>query len=98
MHLKWTDLAGADLDKIEAYIARESSPGVAIDVVLKVVDTACSILPEHPGAGRLGRLKGTRELVINGLPFIVIYRQVHSLNQLQILRVLHSAQQWPTAD
>ncbi|MDQ2077784.1 type II toxin-antitoxin system RelE/ParE family toxin [Marinimicrobium sp. ABcell2] len=98
MQLKWTDLAGADLDKIEAYIARENSPSVAIDVVLKVIDTAHLILPEHPGAGRLGRLKGTRELVIDGLPFILVYRHHSPLNQLQILRVLHDAQQWPTAD
>lgn len=98
MQLKWTDLAGADLDRIEAYIARENSPTVAIDVVLKVVDTAYLILPEHPGAGRLGRLKGTRELVIDGLPFILVYRQDYPLNQLQILRVLHDTQQWPIAD
>lgn len=98
MQLKWTDLAVADLDKIEAYIAKENSPGVAIDAVMKIVDTTHLILPEHPGAGRLGRLKGSRELVIDGLPFIVIYRQRHALDQLQILRVLHNAQQWPSAD
>lgn len=97
MQLKWTDLADADLDKIEAYIAKENSPGVAIDVVMKIVDTTYLVLPEHPGAGRLGRLKGTRELVIDGLPFIVIYRQNYALDQLQILRVLHGAQQWPSA-
>lgn len=98
MQLKWTDLAEADLDKIETYIARENSPTVAIDVVMKIIDTTYLLLPEHPGAGRLGRLKGSRELVIDGLPFIVIYRQKHALNQLQILRVLHDAQQWPSAD
>lgn len=98
MQLKWTDLAEADLDKIEAYIARESSPGVAIDVVMTIIDTTHLLLPNHPGAGRLGRLKGSRELVIDGLPFIVIYRQNHALNQLQVLRVLHDAQQWPSAN
>jgi toxin ParE1/3/4 len=98
VQLKWTDLAGADLDKIEAHIAKENNPSVAIDVVMKIVDTTHLILQEHPGAGRLGRLKGSRELVIDGLPFIVIYRQEHALGQLQILRVLHDAQQWPTAD
>lgn len=98
MQLKWTDLADTDLDKIEAYIARENSPSVAIDVVMNIIDTTHLILPEHPGAGRLGRLKGSRELVIDGLPFVVIYRQNYALNQLQILRVLHDAQQWPTTD
>lgn len=98
MQIKWTDLADLDLDKIEAYIAKENSPRVAIDVVLKVIDSAHLILPEHPGAGRLGRLKGTRELVVDGFPFVLVSRQNHTLNQLQVLRVLHDAQQWPSAD
>lgn len=85
-------MADADLDKLEAYIAKENSPGVAIDVVIKIVDAAHLILPEPPGAGRPGRLKGSRELVIDGLPFIVIYRQDYAPDQLQILRMLHGAQ------
>lgn len=97
MQISWTDLADVDLEKIAAYIARENSPGVAIDVVLNVIDSTQLVLAEHPLAGRPGRLKGTRELVIGGLPFIVIYRQDGSLNQLQVLRVLHAAQRWPTA-
>ena len=32
MRLKWTDLADIDLEKIEAHIAKENSPLVAIDV------------------------------------------------------------------
>jgi toxin ParE1/3/4 len=95
VQLKWTDLALADLGHIETYIAEDNSPVVAIDVVLKVIDTTEMILPDHPGAGRAGRVKGTRELVIDGIPFIVIYRKVERLNQVQILRVLHDAQQWP---
>ena len=95
MRLKWTDLALEDLDHIEAYITEDNSPSVAIDIVLKVIDTTEMILPDHPDAGRIGRVKGTRELVIDGIPFIVIYRQVEGLNQIQILRLLHDAQQWP---
>lgn len=95
MQLKWTDLALADLDHIESYIAEDNSPVAAIDIVLRVVDTTEMILSDHPRAGRSGRVKGTRELVIDCLPFIVIYRQVESLDQIQIVRVLHDAQQWP---
>ncbi|WP_251140101.1 hypothetical protein [Alteromonas sp. ALT199] len=43
-------------------------------------------------------MKNTRELVINGLPFIVIYRENIITNCIEILRVLHDAQQWPNAD
>jgi len=95
VQIKWTDLASDDLDQIEAYITEENSPVIAIDVVLKVIDTAELVLSSHPSAGRLGRVKGTRELVIDGVPFILVYRSVEHLSQVQILRVLHDTQQWP---
>ena len=98
MQLKWTDLAESDLEKIEAHIAQDNSPTVVIDVVMNIIDSTNLILPEHPRAGRQGRLKNTRELVIDGLPFIVIYRENISTNYIEVLRVLHNAQQWPTAN
>lgn len=98
MQLKWTDLADTDLEKIEAHIAQENSPIVAIDVVMNIIDSTHLILPGHPRAGRQGRLKNTRELVIDGVPFIVIYRENISTNSIEVLRVLHDAQQWPTAN
>lgn len=98
MQLKWTDLAETDLDKIEAHIAQENSPIVAIDVVMNIIDSTYLILPDHPRAGRQGRLKNTRELVIDGVPFIVIYRENISTNCIEVLRVLHDAQQWPIAN
>lgn len=98
MQLKWTDLADTDLEKIEAHIAQENSPIVAIDVVMNIIDSTHLILPDHPRAGRQGRLKNTRELVIDGVPFIVIYRENISTNYIEVLRVLHDAQQWPTAN
>ncbi|MEH6581452.1 MAG: type II toxin-antitoxin system RelE/ParE family toxin [Halioglobus sp.] len=97
MQLKWTEPAAQDLDKIEEYISRENSPAVAIDIVLKVIETVEMVLPTHPRAGRMGRVTGTREFVIKGAPFVVIYRQIGS-DQLQIIRVLHDAQQWPSAN
>jgi len=98
VQLKWTDLADTDLEKIEAHIAQENSPIVAIDVVVNIIDSTHLILPDHPRAGRQGRLKNTRELVIDGVPFIVIYRENISTNCIEVLRVLHDAQQWPTAN
>lgn len=98
MQLKWTDVAAKDLDNIETYIATENSPFVAVDLVLKVLNTSELILSAHPQAGRPGRVSGTRELVIDGIPFILVYRIVDRLGQLQILRVLHDAQQWPAVD
>ncbi len=93
MQLKWTDPAVNDLDQVEAYITEENSPAVAIDVVLNILDSTEMVLGGHPHAGRLGRVKDTRELVIDGIPFIVIYR-FQEPTTVQILRVLHDSQQW----
>ena len=98
VQLKWTELADTDLDSIEAHIAQENSPIVAIDVVMNIIDSAHVILSDHPRASRQGRLRNTRELVIDGIPFIIVYREHASTNCIEILRVLHDAQQWPIAD
>jgi toxin ParE1/3/4 len=97
VQLKWTDLATADLVDIEHNITQDNSPRVAIDVVINILDTTELMLSEHPTAGRLGRVKETRELVIDGIPFIVVYRMLERA-EIQILRVLHDAQQWPPAE
>lgn len=97
MQLQWTEPATQDLDKIEEYISRENSPIVAIDVVLRVIETVETVLPAHPRAGRIGRVLDTREFVVEGAPFIIIYRQAGS-DQLQVIRALHDAQQWPSAN
>ena len=42
--------------------------------------------------GGRGRVEGTRELVFASLPFVAIYEV---LDRVQVLRILHGAQQWP---
>ena len=94
MQLKWTELADTDLDIIEEHITQDNDALIAIDVVMTIIETIEKVLPEHPKAGRTGRVKQTRALVIDSIPYIVIYRITS--HQLEILRVLHDAQQWPT--
>ena len=98
MELKWTEFAVADLDQIESYVYIEGSPAAAIALVLKVIDIAEKVLLQHPSAGRAGRVKDTRELVISGTPFVVVYRVESSSNHVQVLRVLHSAREWPVSN
>lgn len=43
----------------------------------------------------MGRVDGTRELVIPGTQYILPYRVKQ--NQIQILAVFHGARQWPEA-
>ena len=64
----------------------------AAGVVVKIV-RAVSLLKDHPGLGRTGRVPGTRELVVPKTPFIVPYRVKD--DTVQILRVYHASRIWP---
>ena len=93
MRILWTEAAATDLESLEEYI-RQDNPEAAIRQVLRIVDTVERSLLKMPGMGRIGRIPGTRELVISGTPYIVPYRVQH--NSVQILRVLHAARKWPS--
>lgn len=83
----------ATLDAQLRHIAGDD-PGAAVaqgDRIMAVLDH----LPQNPEMGRTGRVKGTRELVVTGTPFIVIYRVNQKAKHVEALRVLHGSQQWP---
>jgi toxin ParE1/3/4 len=65
----------------------------AREVVLRILHVVEQLLPNNPHMGRPGRVPGTRELVIPNTPYIVPYR-VRG-DELQIMRVYHSARRWP---
>jgi toxin ParE1/3/4 len=50
-------------------------------------------LEMFPNRGRVGRIAGTRELVFAPLPYIAVYRVNDKV--AEILRIYHSAQNWP---
>jgi toxin ParE1/3/4 len=91
VRLKWTRPASRDLDQVEEYIRRDN-PTAAIRTVRKIIRQV-GILGRHPGLGRPGRVEGTRELLISGLPYVVPY--IHQGDAVIVLRVLHSAIKWP---
>jgi len=87
--IRWLSLATRDLDALFAFVAKDS-PALAEKEVDRVIE---SVLPlrAQPAMGRPGRVPETRELVIQ--PYIVAYRVKGGI--VQILRVLHSAREWP---
>ncbi|MBW6485133.1 MAG: type II toxin-antitoxin system RelE/ParE family toxin [Syntrophobacterales bacterium] len=91
MILEWLPTAQRDFDDLVDYIAADQ-PLAAIEQGDKI-ETQVSLLIDKPRMGRPGRVKGTRELVVVRSPFIVVYRIKGKT--IQILRVLHGAQQWP---
>ena len=91
MRLNWARDAANDLDSIEEYIGRDN-PDAALRTLAEIVRQV-EILTEHPGIGRPGRVEGTRELVIAGLPYVVAY--LHRGDTVTVLRVVHGAMKWP---
>jgi len=91
MRLEWSRLAQADRDAIFDYIEADS-PQAAITVDDRIRVQVESLV-RFPESGRPGRIEGTRELVIDRTPYIAAYRVAG--DAVQILRVLHGAQQWP---
>lgn len=91
MQLKWTLLAIHDLREAGDYISAEN-PQAAVKMAARVLE-AVEYLREYPGIGREGRLSDSKELVVTGTPFIIIYRLRSPT--VQILRVLHHAREWP---
>ena len=91
MRVRWLHRALQNIDDIATYIASDNP--VAARVVVSRIRRRTSTLSRHPRSGRTGRVDTTRELVIAGLPYIVIY--TISLDEVHILRVLHTSQQYP---
>ena len=91
MLVKWTRTALLNLDNAIKYIT-EDRPMAAQSVGQKIWDSA-KALGGHPGMGRPGRVPGTRELVISGLPFILPY--IEKDGMIFILRVMHTSMKWP---
>ena len=80
-----------DLSEIAGHISQDN-PETARRIVRRLW-IAVKSLAEQPEMGRPGRVHGTRELVVSDTPFVVPYRVVGS--EIQILRVLHGAREWP---
>ena len=91
MNIRW--LPRAQRNRLEQldYIAQDN-PLAAVRQD-EQIERQINMLLAHPQMGRPGRVSGTRELVISGTPFVAIYR-LHAPH-IEVLRLLHSAQQWP---
>ena len=91
MRLVRTATYRADLEAIVDYIAAEN-PRAAL-AVWDEIESQVERLALYPHSGRIGRVEGTRELVVSRTPYIVGYTIRE--DAVLILRVLHGARQWP---
>jgi addiction module RelE/StbE family toxin len=91
MQVRWTAPAAQDLEEITLYILKDSES--AARSVAKALFDAANSLDLSPSRGRVGRLLGTRELVVPGLPYIVLYEVADTA--IHILHIYHGARNWP---
>lgn len=83
-------MALADRDAIMVYIAQDN-PTAAIDLDLEF-EAKAEYARLKPKLYKAGRVKGTREIVVRP-NYVMVYRVTGDL--VEVLRVLHAAQQWP---
>ena len=92
MIVRWAQPAADDLLHICDYTAERFGASQARRVADAIFETATS-LQDMPNRGRKGRKPNTREMLISGFPFAIIYRV--GQEAVEIARILHTSQQWP---
>jgi toxin ParE1/3/4 len=92
VHVKWLQAARANLIAVSEYISQDSPDAAArtVATIVKAVET----LERFPTLGRPGRISDTRELVVPGTPYIVLYR-VRG-DAVQLIRIFHASRKWPS--
>ncbi|PZR94491.1 MAG: type II toxin-antitoxin system RelE/ParE family toxin [Stutzerimonas stutzeri] len=88
--LLWSAAALDDFENAIARIAADDRE--AARRVAAAIDRAARLLAERP-IGRPGRVTGTYEKTVSGLPWIIAYTL--DGDRLVVLRVIHSARDWP---
>jgi toxin ParE1/3/4 len=91
MRIRWSPEAADDLERIVRRIEKDSVSAAAevAGAIFERVDS----LKDSPERGRLGRIRGSRELVFAPLSYIVVYRVKGQI--VEVSRIFHGAQDWP---
>jgi len=89
--IRWSPTAISDIEEIRDYIATDD-PRTAQKISV-MIRTSVGGLSSFPMLGCIGRVAGTRELVIPGTPFIAAYRVDE--DEVVISKVLRGRRSWP---
>ena len=91
MQIRWAEEALLDLSELHGFIEQDN-PTAANRVAAKILDSA-NLLLDHPLVGKAGRIHTTRELLVSGTPYTLVYHLEAEL--VSILHVFHQARVWP---
>lgn len=89
MKLRWLRSGSGSLRLHVSFIAA-NNPTAAARVRRTIRGSVLRLL-DFPESGRMGQVPGTREIVVAGLPYLVVYRV--SGEAVEILRVFHTSQE-----
>lgn len=84
MRVRWTTDAADDLERLCDYVARdrpETARRMALDIIRSV-----DALDTFPNRGRLGRVEGTRELVLAPNPRAVVNSMIAVFHAIRVIR------------
>ena len=90
--IEWSEQALRQLDQAYDFIALSNSEEVAARIRMQIF-ASVEQLDNFPMLGRTGRVRGSRELVIAGMPFVAAYEIQKA--RIYILAIYHGAQRWP---
>ncbi len=88
--VRFTVNALEDLESTFEFISLDNQ-GAAKKTIAQILE-GLEQLKKFPDSGRVGRRRGTRELVISNLPYVIVYRINEST--LEVLAVLHTSRKW----
>jgi len=86
----WTAAAREDLQAIRAWVDVRNQ--VAAGHVIREIRESVSLLQSQSKLGRIGQINGTRELVIQRYPYLVIYEILPEC--VRVLSVFHTSRAW----
>ncbi len=80
-----------DLKRIRTWVAKDS-PVNARSVIERILSAIETKIPAFPYIGRKGKVEGTREWIVRGLPYIILYEVDDARQVVIVLAVFHGAQ------
>lgn len=91
MRLRFSSSARSHIDAIYNFL-NERNPAAARRIVADI-QGASRLLIDFPHMGRKGDEPGTREWVVRGSPYLIVYEVDAEGDEVWVLAVFHGAQQ-----
>jgi plasmid stabilization system protein ParE len=92
MRLHFSAAARRHIDDIYDFLAERNL--AAARRIVGEIRASTRLLIEYPHMGRAGNAPGTREWIIRGSPYLVVYEVIMQSQEIWVLGIFHGAQDW----